>query len=137
MFKDKKNIIRLIFLILPFVLAVLFYIFYSRILAVVASLPVCIFNRIGLLCPGCGNTRAVIAIAHGHLVESIFYNPSMLILLIFFVLFYIEQACALFGKKIKLVPRKAWFYIVLAVLLTLYFVLRNVPAFSWLTWIKV
>jgi hypothetical protein len=120
----------------PFAAAGLFLLFYNKLISLTSALPSCPFNRLGLLCPGCGNTRALSAFMHGHFIESIFYNPSIFILAVFFLLFYIEQAFALFGKKIKLVPRKPLFYIILGILLAAYFVLRNIPAFSWLTWIK-
>lgn len=36
----------------------------------------CLFSMItGLYCPGCGGTRAVIALIHGRMFQSLLYNP--------------------------------------------------------------
>ena len=32
-------------------------------------------NITGYYCPGCGGTRAVIALFHGHILRSVFYHP--------------------------------------------------------------
>ena len=38
--------------------------------------PPCAFRLItGFYCPGCGGTRAVIALFHGHILRSVFYHP--------------------------------------------------------------
>ncbi len=39
-------------------------------------IPPCTFHLLtGYYCPGCGGTRAVIALLHGHLLQSFFYHP--------------------------------------------------------------
>lgn len=40
------------------------------------GLPPCIIHsRTGLYCPGCGGTRAVNALLHGHILTSLYYHP--------------------------------------------------------------
>ncbi len=40
------------------------------------SVPPCVFLRLtGLYCPGCGGTRACIALLHGQLLRSVYYHP--------------------------------------------------------------
>lgn len=47
-----------------------------------AFYPACPFYRwTGLLCPGCGGTRAVAALAHGHLAEAVRWNGLIVALL--------------------------------------------------------
>lgn len=48
---------------------------------VLALLPACPIHRLtGLLCPGCGGTRALIALLHGDLLSAWHRNPLMLAL---------------------------------------------------------
>jgi hypothetical protein len=42
--------------------------------------PVCLFRLLtGLTCPGCGTTRALHAILHGHLEAAFMLNPLLLL----------------------------------------------------------
>ena len=50
--------------------------------------PQCTFHQItGLLCPGCGTTRALHALLHGRIAEAFAFNPMLFAL----------AACALGG----------------------------------------
>ena len=43
-----------------------------------AGMP-CIFHLVtGYYCPGCGGTRSVIALLHGHFIRSFIYHPIVL-----------------------------------------------------------
>lgn len=40
------------------------------------SIPGCwVAKHLGIYCPGCGGTRAVIALRHGRVIRSFFYHP--------------------------------------------------------------
>ena len=55
----------------------------------------CVFNSLtGIPCPGCGGTRAVLALAKGHLTDSFFYHPSV----IFFFIEYIHFMSRMYYK---------------------------------------
>ena len=42
--------------------------------------PVCIFRLVtGLTCPGCGTTRALHQIVHGHFLDAFMLNPLLLL----------------------------------------------------------
>jgi hypothetical protein len=93
----------------------------------------CPFNKYTeLLCPGCGNTRSVIRLLSGDILGSLKANITPIFLLMFFTLFCIEILVNNCGKKLSLIPRSKLFYIPLLVLFSVYFVLRNLPAFSFM-----
>jgi len=96
--------------------------------------PVCEFHELtGLDCPGCGGTRAAYQLLHGHIVQALHDNAL-------FVLSFVALAgrSAWFAtRKIRnqpvpafLPPRGLWTFLVIAIAFT---VLRNLPAFSWLS----
>ena len=129
----KVNILRILLLVTPVAAAILLKVYYEPFCALLPKVPECVFHRLGLLCPGCGATRAFLALFWGKVLKSIRLNPIVFVGAVMFALFYVEQLFALFGKRIKLLPRNKWFYIILGVLFLLYFVLRNFPAFAFLT----
>ena len=44
--------------------------------------PSCpVFHYLHLYCPGCGSTRALSALLHGHFSQAMYYNPLFVVLL--------------------------------------------------------
>ena len=39
-----------------------------------------VWEHWGVYCPGCGGTRAVIALAKGHVLEALYYHPAVPVL---------------------------------------------------------
>ncbi len=116
---------KLITLAIP-ALVVLVLLLRNPILSLASFLPGCfIYEHLHLYCPGCGNTRSIAALLHGNLAASLRYNPIPVLMLLLGFLAYSEFAFASFGKPMKLLPRKLWFYVILIVLLVFYFLLRN------------
>ena len=96
--------------------------------------PVCEFHQLtGLNCPGCGGTRAVHQLLHGHVLRALHDNALLVLLLValagrgaWFATYKIyHQPIAFF-----LPPKALWAFLVIALVFT---VLRNLPAFSWLS----
>jgi hypothetical protein len=96
--------------------------------------PTCPFLAItGWYCPGCGALRAVHALAHGDVVTATARNPLAVVAAGYFVVTWVLW----FDRTFKGRPRRwlapAWvLYSVLGVILT-FWVLRNVPGWTWLS----
>ena len=96
--------------------------------------PVCQFHQLtGLNCPGCGGTRAVYQLLHGHVLRAMQDNA-----LVVLSLAGLAGRAAWFGTKRFLCrpvgpflpPEFFWPLLVVALVFT---VLRNLPAFSFLS----
>lgn len=126
---NKRN--RIITIILPMI-GILILLMKEHILARIPYIPACfLYSRLHLYCPACGNTRSVTALLHGDLMVSLQYNISPILVLFLAVTAYLEFAFTSFGKPIKLLPRKLWFYLVLITLLVVYYLARNLsPALA-------
>lgn len=96
--------------------------------------PRCLFHQLtGLNCPGCGSTRALYALLHGEIQTALRDNALFIISL---------AGGAIWGTRFLVKKRKnpelglyfspkfAWGYLVIAVTFT---ILRNLPAFSFLS----
>ena len=132
-----KHFWRALLLLAP-VLIVLGYVFHRETLPVIEALAdggVCVFYRLtGLYCPGCGSTRAVMALLHGRFLLSFHENPMPLTCLVLALLGYIELWALTFGKKLRLLPRKWQLWAALVGLYLVWAVVRNfVPALMPLT----
>ena len=96
--------------------------------------PVCQFHRLtGLNCPGCGDTRALYALLHGHLATALRDNA----LLVGGTFFLAARGGWLAAEKIRgraageIFPAK--FLLPLLVVALVFTGLRNLPAFAFLS----
>ena len=91
----------------------------------------CVFNLItGYYCPGCGATRAVLALLHGDVYQAFRYNSIIFIDVPILLIICFLQSKFNNSKVIKIVTQVI--LILLAILTIAYGVLRNIPAFSYL-----
>ena len=98
--------------------------------------PKCLFHSLtGLHCPGCGSTRALYEVVHGHVGAAFALNPLIVVLVPFLLCGWVVQklwqknlqpAERLFSK-----PGVAW---TIAVVVIAFGILRNIPIepFTWL-----
>lgn len=104
----------------------------DRVIGLAKSLPPCTFHKVtGYWCTGCGNTRSCIALLHGHIWTAIRNNATMPFLSLLLCLLYAENLAAVFGKDIKLLPRKTWIWMIVIGLFVVYYIVRNfIPALA-------
>ena len=98
------------------------------------SLPCGFYELTGLYCPGCGSGRAVAATLRGDLWAAFRWNPMLYLLGIpsMAVLIW-EYIRIVFGvRRMKPVIPPQWLIWTLVVILIAYWVLRNLPWFSFL-----
>lgn len=96
--------------------------------------PTCPFLAVtGLYCPGCGALRVVHALGHGDLMSALATNPFAVV-----GLGYIVATWVLWFQRSVTGRRPAWLappwvlYVVLAAILA-FWVLRNLPGWTWLS----
>lgn len=89
-------------------------------------LPPCTFYQLtGFPCPGCGNTRSVLALLKGNFLLSLRYNIFPLMAGTILLLFYLELWGYLLHRPIRLVPRKNWFLFTMLGIFLGYAAVRN------------
>ena len=107
------------------------------ILAVYALLigktPPCMFYKLtGLLCPGCGSGRFMLALLHFDFYAAFRYNPLLFIsfplIAYYSARLYISYV---FGKDLLPFPeiKNHWFGITVTAIVIAYWILRNIPVF--------
>lgn len=91
-------------------------------------LPPCLFHALtGLLCPGCGTTRAVWYLVHGHPIRALGENALTLSLLPFLVY---DLGAVLTGRWMAISPRlRPWMIWTLLAVVVCFTIARNVPAY--------
>ncbi|HEY3928798.1 MAG TPA: DUF2752 domain-containing protein [Candidatus Koribacter sp.] len=89
-------------------------------------LPPCIFQKLtGLFCPGCGSTRAVWYLVHGHPLKALGEN-ALIVLLLPFIIY--DLAAVLSRRWVTLSSRlHPWILWTLFGVLIAFTVARNIP----------
>ena len=122
---NKKSIILSIILILILAIFVLLDIFE------VIGLKCPFYELLHIYCPGCGTTRMIRSLMHFEFYQAFRYNPLVFGLLFAFSgLIIAEIVYFIRNKKIFNISTKI--YVILLVIILIYWILRNIPFFSWL-----
>jgi hypothetical protein len=96
--------------------------------------PVCLFHSLtGWNCPGCGATRAAYQLLHGHLLRALHDNALFVLTLTALA----ERGAWMIRQKVRnqpaafaVSPMMLWALLITVLAFT---VLRNLPAFAWLS----
>lgn len=97
------------------------------------AIPCWFYEITGWYCPGCGISRMLLSICAGDFYQAFRYNPLLFILLPFAIVLFVNWIYAEYsGKKSWYKEIPEWVWIALAIVLTVYGVLRNLPAFGFL-----
>lgn len=93
----------------------------------IAALKIpCIFHMLtGFWCPGCGITRSINALFHGHILASLRYNPAPFIIIIFILLFYIQKILQINGVKKRILPADEKYLLIICFAMIFYYLIRN------------
>ena len=96
--------------------------------------PICLFHSLtGWNCPGCGATRAAYQLLHGHLLRALHDNALFILTLAALAAqgaWFVTQKIRNRPVAFRVPPRVLWAFLVIALAFT---VLRNLPAFAWLS----
>lgn len=92
----------------------------------------CVFRVfLGMYCPGCGGTRAVDALIHGHLLKSLWYHPLVPYCVILYLSFMVSWTAAkfqIFDIKRGMRFRAGYLYGMLGIIV-LNFLIKNLLKF--------
>lgn len=98
----------------------------ERLLELSGHFPRCsVYLLTGYYCPGCGNTRSVRALMHGDILLAVRNNPIIPFSCLAGIIAYTELIAGFSGREVKILPRKTWFWVAVAVVFAAFYVLRN------------
>src|ERR1044072_1887899 len=97
--------------------------------------PPCLFRMLtGLTCPGCGSTRAMHQIVHGHFAAAFMLNPLFLIAIPFLLYALIRYSAAVMRGEIPRPNALPPSYIyALFVIVVSFWVFRNTPFYPFIS----
>ena len=97
--------------------------------------PPCVFRQLtGLQCPGCGSTRALHQLLHGHFVAAFTLNPLFVIaipLLLYVLLKYTTLSFRGITPKPNALPAR-YIYLIFVVIVS-FWILRNTPLYPFVS----
>ena len=122
---NKKKVILIS--ILVFILAI----FVLLDILEVIGLKCPFYELLHIYCPGCGTTRMIRSLLHFDIYQAFRYNPLVFTLLFAFLGVIIAETIYFIRNK-KMFNISTKIYVILVVIIIIFWILRNIPFFSWL-----
>lgn len=132
--KDRKREEYIfISILITSILFIILYFVYTIFLKQYIKIPQCIFySKFNIYCPGCGCTRAFESMLNGKIIESLYYNPtviySTIVLGIYIILNFIYIT---FNIKKKIIRNEKIFFYIGIILLIVTCIIRNILKIIW------
>lgn len=97
------------------------------------EMPACVIEAgLQIYCPGCGGTRAVEALLHGHVLESVWYHPLVLYTVIIFGGFMLTQGLERLGiRQVRGWKYHNWHLYGAVIVLVCNFLIKNLLRQIW------
>ena len=127
--EDELFLIGWILLVIGGLTAGLYFGFFRRYLP---EVPCFFLMFFGLYCPGCGGTRAAMALAHGKIFTSLWYHPLVLYAAVIGGGFMLTQSLHRLGiKRIKGWKYHNWYLYGMIIIVVCNFLVKNLLKLVW------
>jgi len=128
----KKRIVNVVLFIIAILITLFTFLYIIKLIDFK-----CVFKEIfNIYCAGCGTTRMVESVLKLDLYQAFRYNPLMFILFIILGIYIIYQIFV-YIKKGNIIKINIKVLIIIASLLIIYMILRNISVFDFLKPIKI
>lgn len=128
----KKRIVNVVLFIIAILITSITFLYIIKLIDFK-----CVFKEIfNVYCAGCGTTRMVESILKLDLYQAFRYNPLMFILFIILGIYMIYQIF-IYIKKGSILKINIKVLIIIASLLIIYMIIRNISVFDFLKPIKI
>lgn len=107
---------------------------YMRFVFPVSGTQGCMWERLlGVYCPGCGGTRALLALLRGHPLLSLWYHPLVLYGVVIYGAFMISQAFARITgfRYTKGLRFHNWYLYGAVAVILINCIVKNILRFKW------